>query len=342
MSRQRYDHSEVIDGELRQLRSTPNAASAAQVVLDQGPRKLLLAQALHIQHSDGSRGFTLRLLRFGKDRNSDPFAPAVFINLEEAAAAGLLRYLQQQDALREVRLGSPYVIAQSEALSPEAAQTLTDMLARGDLDSAAVASIYASSQHAAYKAALAELRGLLPQDDREATYQAWFVSQPWVFGTNYTGPVDKRSVGLHEQVDIIMETADGYLDIVELKKPSADVLRYDRSRRVWCWSAGASETVAQCANYLRTVEENRHRLELDEGLRFVKPRARIVMGRSNQWERRQHDALRTLNAALHGIEIWTYDHVLSMGARLVACYEREPSDYQADDALDDDDPFGDQ
>jgi hypothetical protein len=283
----------------------------------------------------------VRLLKLTKERNRDPFRHRESIALDEPEAEALLQYMQEQEALKEVGLGSPYVLARGETAPPELVRAVIQAISDEGLEPEELVSLQPLSQHLAYRRALAELRALVEAGEPESTYQGWFESHPWVFGTNYLGPADQRTVGLHDQVDILLRTADGYLDIFELKTPSELVLRYDRSRRAYCWTAEASQAVGQCAKYLRTVEDNRRELEMEEGLPFLKPRARIVMGRSNQWAPQHHDALRALNAALHFIEIWTYDYVLAMAQRLVDCYERQPGESGPEVGAGDREVFGD-
>ena len=58
-----------------------------------------------------------------------------------------------------------------------------------------------------------------------------------------------------------------------------------------------------------------------EKLFFLKPRARVVIGRSNSWQQPLRDALRILNGSLHFIEVWTYDDVLAMADQMMEIYE---------------------
>jgi Domain of unknown function (DUF4263) len=107
-------------------------------------------------------------------------------------------------------------------------------------------------------------------------------------------------------------------------------LRLDQSRHTYYFTADVSVAVAQCANYITKTEENRHQLAQVEGAFFLKPRARIVIGRSTGWDKQKRDALRTLNGSLHFIEVWTYDQLLAMAERMVGLYEIPSSQPSSD------------
>lgn len=216
------------------------------------------------------------------------------------------------------------------------------MLANGELTAEVVRNIGAASQHLRYKAAVAELKTLLSSQTDEQVYQQWFENHPWIFGTHYVGRLDLRRIGLHEISDMVMQTTDGYLDLVELKRPNLEVLRLDRSRQTYYFNADVAVAIAQCANYITKTEENRHQLAQVEGAFFLKPRARIIIGHDTGWDKQRRDALRTLNGSLHFIEVWTYDQLVAMAERMVALYESpppEPKQQQTDSADDDNIPF---
>ena len=198
---------------------------------------------------------------------------------------------------------------------------LERLLRDGVLTTETLHNIGVTTQYLRHKLAVQELQRYLQQETDEGVFQKWFEANPWIFGTTYVGRRDGRTIGLHEITDILLETSDGYLDLIELKRPDAPVLVYDKSRKLYYFSALVSQAIAQCANYIVTTEGNRHMLKNLEGMMFLKPRARVVVGRSNDWSDSQRDMLRTLNGSMHFIEVWTYDQLLRMGERLVDLYE---------------------
>ena len=337
MPKQSFDHSEFIAGTLRKYQSI---GWAEQVTLAHGASSLWLMQAKHIKHSDGRRGFDLQIQKYRRGSNRTAFGePEFSLVLKEDVLKRLFDYLHQQQALGQVDLGSEYlaipVTGSATHLSAQSWRGLAlvlegllennrleNLLNEGSLTKEALRNIGVASQHLRYKAAVAELRALLSKETDEAIYQRWFENHPWILGTNYLGRVDLRRIGLHEISDLVMRSTDGYLDLFELKRPNLEVLRLDQSRRNYYFTADVSAAIAQCANYVTKTEENRHQLAQVEGTFFLKPRARIIIGRSNGWDKLKLDALRTLNGSLHFIEVWTYDQLLAMAGQMVALYER--------------------
>ena len=335
MPKQPFDHSEFITGTLNRHQQV---GWAEQVVLDQGPRSIWLMQAKHIVHSNGRRGFDLQIEKYAKRTNRESFGlPERSFPLSEQAVMNLFDYIQQQLALEKIDLGSAYLaipLDVQQGLSTKQIdgvatifrgliknKQLATLLSSGILTKEVVENIRAASQHAQFKAAIAELRMLLETSSSEPKYQRWFEAHSWICSTNYVRRIDARRIGLHEITDIIMETTDGYLDLFELKRPDLPVLRLDQSRSIYYFSREASQAIGQAANYVVRTEENRHMLAQREKLFFLKPRARVVIGRSNSWQQPLRDALRILNGSLHFIEVWTYDDVLAMADQMVRMYE---------------------
>ena len=56
----------------------------------------------------------------------------------------------------------------------------------------------------------------------EQDYQKWFEHHPWVFGTEYLDRLPARQIDIESKVDIVLLSADGYVDVFELKKPSPE------------------------------------------------------------------------------------------------------------------------
>ena len=52
-------------------------------------------------------------------------------------------------------------------------------------------------------------------------------------------------------------------------------------------------------------------------IKTVKPRCILIFGRSNNWNIRQIETYRIMNAGFHNITIMTYDHVLERAKRIV-------------------------
>jgi Shedu protein SduA, C-terminal len=185
-----------------------------------------------------------------------------------------------------------------------------------------VRNFNAAIQQARYKNALAELDAMLSRPElAEVEYRKWFLKHDWIFGTEYLGLGPSIRVGWAAKGDIVLRTVDGYEDLIELKLPGIEILNKDSSHDNWYPSADLTKAIAQVIKYFQDSEDVRLALIEKEGLTFLKPRARIVAGRSYGWESAKRDALRRLNSALQNIQILTYDNILEAGHRLVKCFE---------------------
>jgi hypothetical protein len=338
MAHQSYDHSAFIEGTLKKYQSI---GWDTQVVLDQGARTVWLMQAMHIEHSDAKRGFQVQIECYKRQTNKAAFGePEKTFTLNEKAVVNLFSYLQRQQALGEVDLGSEYIaipvghkigglskgslrglVGVLEVLE---AEQLEELLTSGHLTKEVLSNLGAVSQFLRHKSAVLELRNLLKTEKDERVYQNWFEKHPWICGTNYVARLDVRKIGLHEVTDIVMQTTEGYLDLFELKRPEFEVLRLNPNHKTYFFSTETSQAISQAANYISKTEENRYMLAQVEKAIFLKPRARIIIGRSSSWDKSKQDALRTLNATLHYIEVWTYDHVLAMAEQMVRLFEAAP------------------
>ena len=321
MAKQKYDHTEEIDARLRHWKRLQDVQWAAQVVLEEGPRKLVLAQVLHIRHSDGASGAKLQIEKSSKRRNADPFewCDEDRVTLGEQGTARLLQYLLEQHSIPAVVLRPDHCLTAGQDASAVVHRVL-DLLRDGDLNPGDLGELKGLAQQRAYREAVSELERLLGGERKEQAFQEWFEKHSWAFGTHYVGRVAARTIGIHDKVDFLLRTTDGYLDIIELKRPDMDPLLYDRDHKSYYWSADASKPIGQCAKYLKTVADNRMSLVYGERLPFLRPRARIIIGRSNNWPSDKCDALRSLNASLHDVEVWTYDHALAAARQLVECW----------------------
>jgi Domain of unknown function (DUF4263) len=212
----------------------------------------------------------------------------------ETVISGLSRFLNMKQGLRAIAEGK---------LTPET------------LD-----NIDAAAQQARYRRAASELRAMMedPALD-EQNFQVWFESHPWVFGTEYLRRIQARDIDIESKVDIVLLSADGYVDVFELKKPTETVL-VGPSRHTYYAAAPVSQALSQAMHYLRLINENRLRLEEAWGKLVFRPRAIVVIGRSNNWNDGQRQAWRNLRTSLQNVDLLTFDHVLARANRLVAHY----------------------
>jgi len=167
------------------------------------------------------------------------------------------------------------------------------------------------------------------------SWQSWIYKNNWLFGSNYQTPIEKEKIGFDSIPDYLFPTIDGFLDILEIKLPSHDVILDDSSHaHSFKWSGKVSEAIGQVVTYLheieinqlqiqQRIEENYKDLFNEQKIFVIKPRAFILVGRNTGWSPEKRRALRKLNYSLHGIEVLTYDDLLNRGERIVEMYNKK-------------------
>ena len=297
-----------------------------------GMRKRKVAQLTVIHHRSGTR-CRLTIKDYELHKNGT-FVEFGHIRLDENATDKLFRYLLTRENFANLAQTTFYTVVESIApLDRTTIEQLAKLLRRASRNKqianilpADVVSNFAAVVHQMrYSRAVEDLQRMLDEKHNEKEYEDWFLQNPWVFGTEYLATEDIK-IGWRTSGDIILTSIDGYQDIVELKLPSETVLLRDESHDNWYPSASLSVAISQAIKYIQESEDVRTTIVAKEGVPFLKPRAKIVIGRSNDWLKdgsdKRLDCLRKLNAQLHNIQIMTYDHLL-LAARVMLTYYGE-------------------
>lgn len=235
---------------------------------------------------------------------------------------GRLRAVSGDEAelLDRIKLSQSFVQKVMRTFDTPEAQELLIQAKQDDVN-----NLFASVKQAKNRQALKEVDGLLGEDTSEHSLEEWIKDNDWVFGIEYIRRLDATRIGIHEDSDLLVESLDGYADLIELKKASAHPLfNYDSDHDCYYPAATLSQVLGQVINYLRIMEANYAILKSEDGLDVLKPRAKIVIGRSSQFrDEKEKNALRTLNDTLHNIEVITYDEIVARAKRIVKAYDKE-------------------
>lgn len=202
-------------------------------------------------------------------------------------------------------------------------QTIVDLVSNGDISVDELSSLRDSIRFVEIRQAVDEFENLLANSDTEKDFENWCVKNYWVFGNYYVATEDIHQISNAEKVDQLIKSAiNQYRDIIEFKKPSFEVLSFDRSHSNYYFSAEASKAISQCVNYSDVFS-----LEASNGLHRHKdivayyPKSIIVIGRSNNFTEEQTKALHGLNSRLNGIVVKTYDDLLAQAKSLLKSLE---------------------
>ena len=170
--------------------------------------------------------------------------------------------------------------------------------------------------------AVAELEGMLAEDLTEAPWQRWFECNDWVLGTEFVRLIDERSIDVKHIADYLMEAYDGFLDLVEIKRPEGKLKfwadKLDHGNPVP--HTELIKAITQASRYILEVERESNDLKFFErigGVKAIKPRCVLIYGRSADWGAEQREAYRVLNAAYHNLQVMTFDHVLDRAKRIL-------------------------
>ena len=186
-----------------------------------------------------------------------------------------------------------------------------------------------------FKSRIEELKVRLTKKYHETrgknSWQRWIYDNNWLFGINYQQPIEKQKISiLGSMPDFSFPTIDGFLDILEIKLPTMDIITPDHSH-VGCfsWSSDTNKAIGQVVNYLTNIEL--YQLHIKDEIKrvygldlyLIKPRAIILIGNKNNWTSEQHKALRNLNYSLHGIEVLSYTDLINRGLEIIENYNKK-------------------
>jgi hypothetical protein len=302
-----------------------NLGFSEDVTLHEGPRVRVRARAVLIRRPDGSpHSIRLKIDRWQRAGSGDawPSEPTEHIPLDGSAFDSLLSHMVAwREALPQGR-STRYVTVLIDDNKPDAQGILSLLsgLRRNPkaflpiirlMEEKDTQVLQAASNLARMRRGKAELAALVDEDPLERELQSWFEAHPWIFGSEYVAREDRRQFDIEAQGDFIMRTADGFLDLFELKRVSTSVLTWDPSHRTWRPAGDFAAALGQSLSYLEKLDDQKFVLRDRYHLPVVYPRIRIVIGRSNDWDDDRRRALRRLNAHLSGVEILTFDQVLA-------------------------------
>lgn len=174
--------------------------------------------------------------------------------------------------------------------------------------------------------AIQQYETMLANDLVEQRWQEWFEKNSWVLGSEFVRVLDERQIDTAKISDFLMEAYDGFLDVIEIKRPEgklrfwSEQLDHDN----YVPSMDLVKAITQASTYINEVEREANSVKFLERVSYVKtikPRCILIFGRSTGWNQKQKEAYRILNASYHNLTILTYDHVLERSKRVMGLGE---------------------
>ncbi len=179
----------------------------------------------------------------------------------------------------------------------------------------------AAALRAAHRSeALGELRQLVGEDAVEERFQRLLDRNWWMLGGRYVERVPQRRWTERDTVDMLLRRADGYFDVIELKRSELDSGMFKRDHGRYIVSSVVNDAVNQAAHYMSEIESRRDTLLRNYKVDLYKLRAKVIMGYiedAEEDEELKRQALRMYNSHLHSIEVITYDELVRIGEHVI-------------------------
>lgn len=157
----------------------------------------------------------------------------------------------------------------------------------------------------------------------EKIFQNWIENNIWTLGIDYIKKHSARQIGIKSESDLIMETTDGFIDLIELKRPKFELFKFDNSHKCYYPSNELSKVIGQCMEYLKILDNYKLILEKQYKFKLLRPRIKIIVGRTVSFNDEMYEALRMLNSNLNHMEIISYDYLCLCGENIISYYNRE-------------------
>lgn len=288
-----------------------------------------------IPHDTHEDEVHLKIGRYKKDKNSyiaqevESIDPKSELTLDDDEFRSLIEFIRDNyEPFRAgtkafIPLDKPFEKENAEQIKglfsvPEKKELLEFILKNDIIPNDLLVALQGSRRVAAIRV----YERMLSGDLKEPKWQEWFEENEWVLGTEFVRVLDERHIDTANISDFLMEAYDGFLDIVEIKRPEgklkfwADTLDHDN----YIPSSDLIKAITQSSIYIYEVEREANSvkfLEKVDNVKTIKPRCILIFGRSNNWNEEQREAYRILNSNYHNLTIMTYDHVLERAKRIV-------------------------
>lgn len=130
--------------------------------------------------------------------------------------------------------------------------------------------------------AIQEYEGAIESHYAESYWQQWFEKNKWILGSEYLNILPERDIDVNDIADYLMRSIDGFLDVVEIKKPDVPFWTRPDSHGNLCPSAQLTAAIMQCLNYLYKYRNYMTQLII-HGQHRLPCAAHIWIGSSNRY-----------------------------------------------------------
>lgn len=205
-------------------------------ILLEKPTVITRAAFWKISHNTAQEDVCLKLGRYKKPRNIisildeeelETLEPKSELTLTNEELKSLVEFLQKNyEPFRKgvkafIPLESPFDVENANQIRalfslPNKVDVIQFILDNNIISNDLVLGLRQSQR----RKAISKFEEMLNQDLLEGEWQKWFQSNSWVLGSQFVRILDERSIDTQNITDFLMEAYDGFLDIVEIKRPN--------------------------------------------------------------------------------------------------------------------------
>jgi hypothetical protein len=234
-------------------------------VLRNRPSVITRAVFWSISHDSGKEDINLKLGRYRKtkemrdDKVPEFLEPKSELTLDDEEFKALIEFLREHyEPFRHgvkafIPLDKPYEkenAAQVRALFslPDKRKLIQFILSNNVIPE----DLTIGLQQAHRVRAIKQFEKMVEQNQKETEWQSWFQSNSWVLGSEFVRILDERHIDVQNISDFLMEAYDGFLDIVEIKRPEGGLRFWSASmdHGNYVPSSDLTKAITQATRYI--------------------------------------------------------------------------------------------
>lgn len=202
-------------------------------VLRDRPQVVTRAAFWKIPHNSREDEISLKIGRYKKlkdisdQEKPDSLTPKSELTLDNEEFLNLIKFLQEnyepfkQGVKAFIPLDRPFEKSNAEQIkalfSLPHKQHLVDFVLSNNI---IPEELEFGLLHAKRINAIAEFDMMIKNDLVESKWQKWFETNSWILGSEFVRILDERSIDTKNITDFLVEAYDGFLDIIEIKRPA--------------------------------------------------------------------------------------------------------------------------
>lgn len=238
-------------------------------VLCNKPTVITRAVLWSIPHNSGKEDIRLKIGRYKKPLEvpaaevPESLQPKSELTLDDEEFKALIELLQEQyEPFRQgvkafIPLDKPYEKENAAQIRALFALPDKQKLVRFILNHDVIPEdLAAGLQQAHRNRAIKQFESMLEQDEKEPAWQEWFKKNSWVLGSEFVRILDERHIDVQDISDFLMEAYDGFLDVVEIKRPEGGLQFWAASldHGNYVPSTDLTKAFTQASRYIYEVE----------------------------------------------------------------------------------------